>query len=330
MPRVALLGAGKIAQEHARALNVLGAPIVAGCCTSPASPRWQAFAGVAPEARFEPKGEALLSDPEVDAVIVGLPWCLTERWLPQLLAAPKPVLIEKPIALSAKALRAALARPDGRVERKWVGFNRRFYAPVQRLRSRLQEGGLKAVAMTISEPVEDLARRFGAELIPSVFLASSAAHILDVALYLLGPLKVAHVYGHEEEGYPRPCRSFTGILETAQRVPVMFSIFADAPVAVGLTCHFDDRTAWVLSPMERLVAYRGMEIVEPTPAHRVRRYLPTPFLECVSEAAIKPGFLEQMRAFLTGEGRETAATPADSLVLLDLLETIQHAATSSA
>ncbi|MGH7829023.1 MAG: hypothetical protein ACREP8_02485, partial [Candidatus Binatia bacterium] len=89
---------------------------------------------------------------------------------------------------------------------------------------------------------------------------------------------------------------------------------------------FDDRTAWVLSPMERLLACRGYEILEPTPEARVRRYAPKPFFESVADSSSKPGFSEQMRAFTTGEGREIAATPADSFQLLSLIETLQQAA----
>ena len=52
----------------------------------------------------------MLEDPEIDAVIACLPWNVTETWLPDLLASPKPVLLEKPIALSSSVLSQAVCQ----------------------------------------------------------------------------------------------------------------------------------------------------------------------------------------------------------------------------
>jgi hypothetical protein len=48
-------------------------------------------------------------------------------------------------------------------------------------------------------------------------------------------------------------------------------------------------------------------------------------MDSVAGSFPKPGFLEQMRAFTTWEGKEIAATPEDSLTLLSLIETLQAA-----
>lgn len=323
--RIGILGAGTIAREHARAIHALGHTVPVACSTSADSCHWREFTRVAPEARFEPSGDSLLLDTEIDAIVACLPWNVTEAWLPRLLAVSKPVLIEKPIALSAANLKAALQRVDGRRDDKIVGFNRRFYKPVHKVKERLTHGGLKAVEITISEALEGLVGRLGPEIIPHT-LAYSSCHILDTALYLIGPLRLARLYGYSENGYPASFRSMTGLLETAGGVPVALSIHADAPVPIGMRFYFDDRTAWHLSPMERLVAYRGYEVEEPTARFPIRRYTPQPFLDSVAEGSVKPGFLEQMRAFTAGERIEIAATPADSLALLSLTETLQASA----
>ncbi len=193
------------------------------------------------------------------------------------------------------------------------------------MKERLRQGGLKAATITISEALDRLIERYSPEILPHV-LAYSSCHILDAALYLLGAIKTVRVYGHAEQGYPAPVRSFNGLLETEGGIPVGLSINAEDPVAVGIRFHFDDRTAWVLSPMERLVAYRGYDAVEPTPDCRIRRYSPKPFLDVTVETSSKPGFLEQMSAFISGEGRDIAATPRESVELLSLIEAVQQAA----
>lgn len=264
-------------------------------------------------------------DPEIDAVVACLPWHVTEAWLPRVLGVPKPVLIEKPIALSSGFLEAALQQAEGNPRNKMVGFNRRFYRTVQRVRERLVYGGLKAVEIAISETVERFVDQFGPTIIPHI-LAYSSCHILDATLYLLGPLEPVRIYGHPERSYPASFSSLMSLLETAEGVPVTLGIHADTPVSVGMRFYFDDRTVWQVSPMEHLAAYRGYQVLEPTPEIRIRRYVPRTFIDDALETSIKPGFLEQMRAFTSGEGREIAAGPSDSLTLLSLIETLKAAA----
>lgn len=321
--RVGMLGVGRIALEHARVLQTLGHRVVAGCCTSQSSPRWQQFSCAMPDVRFVADAAELLAAPDVEAVVACLPWNVTEQWLPRLFATPKPVLIEKPLALSSEALAAALSVKGTTLENKQVGLNRRFYATVQALKRRLQEGDVKAVDIFISEVLGRLIQNFGPEIIPHT-LAYSSCHLLDAALYLLGPLTPIQIYSHDEQDYPLPFRSFSGLLETADGIPVTLAIHADAPVPVGIRCLFHDQSAWVLSPMERLMAYRGWKVIEAGLGSNTRGYMPIPFLEVAVESSHKPGFLEQMRAFTTGEGREIAATPAESAVLLQFIEAIQQ------
>lgn len=324
--RIGFLGVGNIALEHVAAIHSLGHVIVAGSATNIDSPRWRTFVSAAPTARFEPNGETLLSDPDIDAIISCLPWNLTEVWLPRLLVTPKPVLIEKPIALSSHAAWMALSHPDAKPNNKIVGFNRRFYPSLQRLKERFSQGGLKAAEINISEMLNRLAELYGPDIISYAVIYSSS-HIIDAAMYLFGKLKPIRLYGHEEQGYPVPFRSLTGLLETAEGIPITLSINAENPVSAGIRLFFDDGTTWHLSPMEHLVAYRGYKIIEPTAEVKIRRYIPQPFFESIVDASLKPGFLEQMRAFTLGEGREIAATPADSVELLRFIETIYQIAT---
>jgi predicted dehydrogenase len=201
--QIGILGTGKIAVDHVAAFQSLGHTVVAGCATSSDSPRWRAFQEVASEARFEPDGEALLGAPDVDVIVTCLPWDVTERWLPCLLATQKPVLIEKPMALSSSAARNAMARPQSNLDNKIIGYNRRFYAPVRKLSERLQQGGLKSAEITISEALTRLIKRHGRDVIDHVVVYSSS-HTIDTAVYLLGALKPVHVYSYDEKRYPVP------------------------------------------------------------------------------------------------------------------------------
>ena len=319
--RVGFLGVGIIARAHAEAVRELGHTTVAGSATSAGSPRWLEFKSIAPQARFRLDGHALIGDKDVDAVVACLPWNVTESWLPRLLATPKPVMIEKPVALTAAALSAAMAGQPAWLENKIIGFNRRFYRTVQTLKKRIDQGGMKSVEITISETISGLAATYGPQIIEHILVYSSS-HPLDTAVYLLGPLQPVKIYGHQERAYAKPFRSVTGLLETEQNTPVFLSIMADNPAPMGIRAYFDDQTTWHLSPLERLIAYKGYERVEPSPESQIRRYFPKPFLEINEDADFKPGFLDQMKAFLNGEGKQIAATLPDGLELLRFTENI--------
>lgn len=324
--RIAVLGAGTIGKEHAAAAIGLGHRVVAGSATSEASPRWRAFRAVAPHARFERNPEDLLEAPDVDAVVAALPWDVMEQWLPRLLSTPKAVLLEKPIALSAASVRRATQSPGAVLANKFVGYNRRFYSPVGELRKRLRTGGLKAAEITISETVERLASRYGPGIVPHVLVYSSC-HTLDLALHLFGPLTPIRIRSHRDAGYADSFQSFNGLLETTGGIPVAMAINADAAVAMGVRCYFSDRTVWHLSPLERLVIYRGYQVLEPGPESRIRRYVPQAIREVDVAGEGKPGLTEQMRAFTSGEGQQIAATVPQAIQLLEFLECLQRGAT---
>ena len=323
--RVGFLGVGSIARYHAEVLQAMGHLVCVACGTSAESPRWRDFKAVATQARFESDIDAVLEDPNIDAVVACLPWHVTESWLPNLLATPKPVLLEKPIALSSKALSSALALPGSRPDNKFVGFNRRYYQTVQKLKERVSQGGAKSAEITISETVAGLAATYGPEIIEHIFVYSSC-HPLDTAIYILGTLRLVEMYGFRDSEYARPFSSISGLLETNEGIPVFLSVMADNPSPMGIRIYFDDQTTWHLSPLERLVAYSGYDVIEPTADVNIRRYVPKPFLEINEDATFKPGFLGQMEAFTGGPGRQIAATLEQSLGLLQFTESIQQLA----
>lgn len=311
--RIGVLGTGKAAWHHAVAARDLGHCVVAGSATSEESPRWRKFREVAPEAEFVSDGEALLEDASIDALIVSLPWQVMPDWTERLLRSPNPMLIEKPLGLSADAVERAVSQVGAVLDNKLVGYNRRFYGTVGRLRERIEKGGLKAVQVTICEDIERQIRNHGPEVIPSL-LEFSSSHMLDLMLHLLGPLRIDRVRGYADRGYAAPFTSINGLLENESGIPVSFALNAGDPSPAGLRLRFDDRTTWHLSPIEMLCIYDRYEIVELRPGSQIRRYMPHVAEAFDEPVGSKPGFREQMKAFLSGHFG-VGATPQESLTL---------------
>lgn len=81
--------------------------------------------------RATANADEIFDDDDIDAVIVATPHSLHAKQAAQALAAGKPVLVEKPLALTRSELSAVAAAAEASNAFALVGFNRRF-APLAR------------------------------------------------------------------------------------------------------------------------------------------------------------------------------------------------------
>ncbi len=320
--RVGLLGIGQAGLQHARAVAACGHLVASAAASGTTSPRLEAFRRAAPDAKIVIGIDALLADDSLDAIIAALPWDVGPRHLDDLLRHPKPVLLEKPIALDAASIARALCAPGAKSKNKMVGFNRRFYGTSARMRARLAEGGLKAVRVTISEDLTRQERAHGAAVLGHL-MAFSSSHALDLVRHLLGELKIVRLYGHAERDVP--FLSINGLLETRDGVPVLLTLNASDPSPAGISFVFADRTTWNLSPLEMLAVFDRYEVVELRPGSQIRRYMPHLRDMHDETADFKPGFVQQMAAFLAGDFGP-GATPEDALAVQTMIEAMARAA----
>jgi predicted dehydrogenase len=91
--------------------------------------------------------DAVLKDPDVDAVYIPLPNHLHREWSIKALAAGKHVLCEKPLALNAREARemAAAAKDSGRLLME--GFMYRFHPRSHRLHRMVNEGAIGSLRL---------------------------------------------------------------------------------------------------------------------------------------------------------------------------------------
>lgn len=107
-----ILGAANFAREQmGPAIHAAhGADLVALATSDTA--KAAGFAAFAPRLRIHPNYDALLADPEIEAVYVPLPNHLHIEWALKALAAGKHVLVEKPIAMRADQIDRVIAARD--------------------------------------------------------------------------------------------------------------------------------------------------------------------------------------------------------------------------
>jgi myo-inositol 2-dehydrogenase / D-chiro-inositol 1-dehydrogenase len=181
MPKIALLGAGRIGKIHAA--NAAAHPeLMLSHVVDPLAENAEAVAA-ATGAKVASL-EAVLADSEVAGVIVAsstdthLDYCLAAH------AAGKAIFCEKPIDMDlARAQAAAPALADARL---FVGFNRRFDPSFRALKARLSDGSvgrLESLQITSNDPGPPPVAYIK---VSGGLFKDMAIHDFDMARWLLG------------------------------------------------------------------------------------------------------------------------------------------------
>jgi predicted dehydrogenase len=152
--------------------------------------------------------EALLVDPEVDAVVLATPHSLHSQQVIAAAEAGKHVFCEKPFALTKADAEAAVAATEQAGVTLGLGYNRRFHPEMTRLRERIRTGELGTImhieaTMTFAnalllKPEQWRAHR---EETPCGGLTPMGVHAIDGMIDLCG--EIDHVY----------CQSFRRVVE---------------------------------------------------------------------------------------------------------------------
>lgn len=137
MTRIAIIGAGRIGQVHARAVQAHPDAELALVC-DPFETNARALADLHGAAWCLNADEVFASD-DVDAVIIGSPTAFHVDHILAAVAAGKKVLCEKPVALELAEAERCL-RELGDSTDVMMGFNRRFDPTFNEIRRRVEDG----------------------------------------------------------------------------------------------------------------------------------------------------------------------------------------------
>jgi myo-inositol 2-dehydrogenase / D-chiro-inositol 1-dehydrogenase len=181
--RIGLIGAGIMGADHARifAEEVPGTTLQVICDADHTRARTAADATGALHVASDPS--AVISDRQVDAVVIAAPDQFHAALTLQCIAAGKPVLCEKPLSQELKECLAVLAAEEQRGKRLvQVGFMRRFDPSYSEIKSMLLRGDLgKALMFHCFHRNVAPAYDFRAEMA----ICNSAPHEFDVARWML-------------------------------------------------------------------------------------------------------------------------------------------------
>jgi predicted dehydrogenase len=316
--RLGILGAARIAPMALvrPATHVPEATVLAVAARDPE--RARRFAAKHGIPRVHASYEALLADPEIDAVYNPLPNSLHARWTIQALDAGKHVLCEKPFASNvaeAETMAAAAAR-TGRVLVE--AFHYRYHPLFARLRALIDGGEIGQVRHLEAHFCIPL-------LVPGDIrwradLAGGA--LMDAGCYTVHLLR--HLAGAEPDVERAEARWTRGGVDRWMRAWLRFP---------------DGRTARLTTSLLSVVLLRATVAVEgsagridvlnpiaPQFYHRVR--VSTPAGTRRERVAGDASYVHQLRAFVAAvrEGRPVPTTPADAIANMRVIDAIYRAA----
>jgi len=273
--RVAAVGVGLWGKTLASAAaKDTGLAVVA--CTSRSADTRAEFARVH-GCRALPSLDAVLADPEVEAVLITTPHSVHAAQVVAAASAGKHVFVDKPFALTvADARRATEAcRRAGVVLA--VGHQRRRQAANRALRRLLDEGALGRVAQIEGNMSGEIA--FSSRLTPAAWRAAPAEtpagamtnlgiHHVDTYQYLLGPVARVMALSRRVVLTGVEVDDATGILLEFAAGPVGYlgTSWVHASRTSYLTLHGTDAQAWSEADGARLLlARRGRTEREAVP-----------------------------------------------------------------
>jgi predicted dehydrogenase len=202
--RFGVLGAGQISRSACQQINRHADARVVAL----SDPHAERLAELSAELSSAPGGvrtyadsQALLGDPELDAVFIATPNALHAPLALRALAAGKHVIVEKPFATSAGEAETVIEAAERARRTLSVGMNQRFLPASQRLAELVQSGKLGRVYQAKAfwfrrAGIPKLGTWFGKkELAGGGALFDIGVHLLDLALFLMNRFDPISVSG---------------------------------------------------------------------------------------------------------------------------------------
>lgn len=227
--RTAVIGPGRIARAHLTAIrnNADYAELTAVVGLPEDAQRIEALAAEFGAARASQDPDAILADPEIDAVVLTLPNHLHRDMAERALAAGKHVLVEKPLCNTIEEADAMVsaAEESGRV--LMVAQCRRFFPAVDLALDRLHELGrpldiVHVLGVHVAEAQAPWWKSAAAT--GGLALGLNGPHVVDTILLLMGEMPVSV--------FARTSRLKADQWEGEDQATIVLS-FADGSTATG-------------------------------------------------------------------------------------------------
>ncbi len=211
---------------------------------------------------------------DLDAFVICIKIENTLDILEKILEKGKPILVEKPISFSLKALERI--KKNRFKDNIFVAYNRRYYKTCIELRELCKNSAGGTVLVNIPDSEYGIKQ----------FIANGC-HMVNLTRYLLGDFEIVNKIikpnskKNDVDYFAALCKNekWTIVFNAHSLIPSNFSISINT-----------DKNVFDLKPIEKLTIYEGMEIIEPTKEEPLRKYVPKVKYSFTEDSLYKPGF----------------------------------------
>lgn len=311
MKKIAIIGTSPIVSFHIDALRQANLQPIAIASSNPQSKTIKDFAMKQKINSYFFDWKEMLREQIFDGILIASRIHDTVKILNESIKYDIPILVEKPVSFNSISLK----KIDKSAHKKiMVGYNRRFYKPVNIVKKIVQEHK-EPVLATMTTPEVPMLKNF----------FDNTSHSIDLLRFIFGDIKIEFTKTILVNNKPR---GIIATLSTQKNDIVQFVGNWGASDNFSLITYVDKQKL-ELKPYEELNIFEGMDIIEPTVEFPIRKYLPK-LKESVKlepiDAKIKPGFFQQAKEFgkmiQTNSVSENVATLSDAQKVLELCETL--------
>lgn len=305
MTRIAIVGAGYMAAEHARAFAAIdGVEIVGFCGRTPAKVEALAAEHSAP---VYPDIATLHAQTGADGVVVTVNELSMRDVATAAFAHPWQLLLEKPVGLHLAEAREITAAADAAGARAYVALNRRSYASTRAALEKLGRDGPPRLVSVLDQQDMQGAREFGQpEEVVQNYMYANSIHLIDYfAAFCRGEPDVVTAAVNWEPEQPR---HVVATLHYSSGDTGVYQAVWDGPGPWSVTVT-DAAARYEMRPLESLgVQARGERRVVPVELGTI-------------DTDFKPGLKVQAEEFvkaIRGEGAPALATLGDATRSMEL------------
>ena len=310
--RIGFIGAGNISKYHIEAAIEAGFKLTAICgqqnsITAPKVGLKYGFKNICNNV------EDLLKL-DLDCIAIITPTRIALEIYRAALKTKLPILIEKPVAPIPELLAGEI---DLNRENTLVGYNRRFYGSIQKLKNFLNNVNKTQSHWNIPEmswaPVQTEQER-------NYFLMENSVHCFDLINYLLGvPVNIQSVKQNNRDGV----NSTSSVLEFLNGSIATVTFNFGIPANTSIDIYSDGKNICV-KPLEILTTYDsilGIPASKEIPYKRYKLISSQEWTLPKEDVFFKPGFVQQYKEFysvVNGKKMKVGANLQDAKNALDL------------
>tara|TARA_Y100001936_G_C16014803_1_gene635857 strand:- start:189 stop:1136 length:948 start_codon:yes stop_codon:yes gene_type:complete len=281
MSKVVIIGVSKIVHFHITALREVGLEPIAIASSNPNSLTVEKFAKENNISKYYFDWKKMLNEETFDGIIIATRIESTIEILSESLKFNIPIFVEKPVGLYSKSLKKIIENAHKKI---LVGYNRRYYKTVKRIRELLKDE--QSVLANITTPELQTNRNF----------FDNTAHSIDLLRFIFGELKIEFI---KKIISNNKIKGVIAIFSTKSNHFVQFTGNWGASDNFSLITYLGKKKL-ELKPYEELNIFEEIDIIEPTDESPIRKYVPkkiqTIKLDDV-DTKFKPGFFQQMTEF---------------------------------